>query len=294
MVSRKLGRTLLRRTGSASVLAVALLLSTAGAALGAVSHDFSHSIGGATSTPANPYPLGTPSDVAVDGATGDVYVTDPANHRIEKFDSAGNFLLMFGKGVNQTNDGNLCPVAPGDVCKAGVATTTAGGFQTPYYLAVDNYPGGGGEVYVADKGTGIVQKFTSGGALMTSWGVNGQKDGSDATNLPTFGVPYGIAVGGGCATPDKKVTGSCTPKGTLYVGGHQYGNVTWEYTRSGEYIRYLPSHAAFTESSWLKADPVGNVYDSYRPFTKEDVQTRIFKNIPEPGAEGENDAYEMG
>ncbi len=79
------------------------------------SHTYSHSIGGAGSTPPNPYPVSQPTDVAVDQANGDVYIADTANHRIEKFDSAGNFLLMFGKDVNATTGGNVCTAASGDV-----------------------------------------------------------------------------------------------------------------------------------------------------------------------------------
>ncbi len=50
--------------------------------------------------------LSNPTGVAVDSSSGpsdgDVYVTDPANHRVEKFGPAGEFILMFGKEVNET------------------------------------------------------------------------------------------------------------------------------------------------------------------------------------------------
>lgn len=72
-------------------------------------HLFAGSLGAATSTPANPYPLstslGSSSDaegssfVAVEDATGDVYVTDTKNFRIEKFTASGEFILMFGREV---------------------------------------------------------------------------------------------------------------------------------------------------------------------------------------------------
>ena len=61
--------------------------------------------------------------VAVDG-NGDIYVVDRPNRRVQKFDSEGNFLLMFGGGVNQgpVHPGNLCTaqnIAEGDTCGAG-------------------------------------------------------------------------------------------------------------------------------------------------------------------------------
>ena len=63
-----------------------------------VSHALSGYIGTASSNPPDPYPLSGPTDVGIDQTTHDFYVTDPGNHRVEKFDSAGNFILMFGKG----------------------------------------------------------------------------------------------------------------------------------------------------------------------------------------------------
>ena len=52
--------------------------------------------------------IGEAIAVAVDEGTHDVYVADKANHRVEKFDSEGNFLFMFGDGVNETTGGDKC------------------------------------------------------------------------------------------------------------------------------------------------------------------------------------------
>jgi hypothetical protein len=43
--------------------------------------------------------LNFPADVAVNQATGQIYVADTSNHRIQRFDSDGNFELAFGEGV---------------------------------------------------------------------------------------------------------------------------------------------------------------------------------------------------
>ncbi|HXS47147.1 MAG TPA: hypothetical protein VN756_06760, partial [Solirubrobacterales bacterium] len=40
-----------------------------------------------------------PEGVALNRASGDLYVADNSNHRIDKFDSDGNFLLAWGFGV---------------------------------------------------------------------------------------------------------------------------------------------------------------------------------------------------
>ncbi|KKN49126.1 hypothetical protein LCGC14_0646000 [marine sediment metagenome] len=100
-----------------------------------------------------------PCDVAVD-SSGNVYVTDSTNHRIQKFTSDGTFLINWGS--NGSGDGQ---------------------FSFPYGVAVDssNY------VYVVDYGNHRVQKFTSGGTYVTQWGSNGSGDGQ-------FFYPQGIAV----------------------------------------------------------------------------------------------------
>ena len=110
------------------VIGVGALALSAPAAL-ASTHVFTTTFGAASSTPANPYPLLHPSDVAIDQSSHDVYVTDTGNHRVEKFDAAGHLLLMFGKGVNKTKVGagapepqqNVC-VPTADECQAGATS----------------------------------------------------------------------------------------------------------------------------------------------------------------------------
>jgi len=72
-----------------------------------------------------------PSDVAAD-SSGNVYVADTGNHRIQKFDSEGNFLAKWG----EQGSGN-------------------GMFNDPEGIAVD----GSGNVYVTDQSNHRVQKF---------------------------------------------------------------------------------------------------------------------------------------
>jgi DNA-binding beta-propeller fold protein YncE len=44
-----------------------------------------------------------PSSVAVDSSSGNVYVDGTSNHRVQKFDSTGNFITKWGSKGN--NDG---------------------------------------------------------------------------------------------------------------------------------------------------------------------------------------------
>ncbi len=185
------------RSGAASVVAVgvgALLLVAPASA--ATSHEFTAAFAGSGTNA-----LSGPADVAVDNSAGPsrryVYVTDPGHHRIEKFNEKGEFILMFGKEVNETaveNSGsteaekNICTAASLDTCKAGTSSSTPGAFEAPTFIAVDN---SSGNVYVGDTGDNLVSKFDEEGNLIATWGVAGQLEGS-----PTepFGPLAGIAV----------------------------------------------------------------------------------------------------
>jgi NHL repeat len=144
--------------------------------------------------------LSAPTGVAVDNSggpsAGAVYVTDTATSRVEKFDSAGHFLLMFGKNVNSgTGSPNVCKNAgpPTDVCQAGTSGSAPGEFTTPTFIAVDESSGpSAGDVYVGDTGDNAVSKFDSAGSLIASWGASGQLGVGGSGG--SFGSIAGIAV----------------------------------------------------------------------------------------------------
>jgi DNA-binding beta-propeller fold protein YncE len=100
-----------------------------------------------------------PADVAVD-SSGNVYVADRNNSRIQKFNSSGGYLLQWGS-----------------------YGTVDGRFRDPRGLAVDY----SGHVYVVEFLGDRVQKFDSNGAYVTKWGWNGSGDGE-------FSGPNGVAV----------------------------------------------------------------------------------------------------
>ncbi len=90
----------------------------------------------------------------------DVYVVDTLNHRIQKFDSSGNFLTKWGR-----NGGG------------------EGRFTFPYGIASGN----SGNVYVADTGNNRIQEFDTDGVFITQWGTYGTGEGQ-------FRAPRGISV----------------------------------------------------------------------------------------------------
>jgi hypothetical protein len=84
-----------------------------------------------------------PSYVAADSA-GNIYVTEPERHRVQKFDATGVFITQWGTfGV-------------GD-----------GQFETPFGIAIDS----ANNVYVADYRNSRIQKFTDTGQFVTKWAV---------------------------------------------------------------------------------------------------------------------------
>ena len=120
--------------------------------------------------------------VAVEQSTGDVYVVDRVNQRVDKFNSSGQFLLTFGKEVNKTAvsesatrsaEENVCPAVghPADVCQAGKTGGGADQFEEWPERPGGNYTIGKGSfiavggpselVYVGDKGR--IQEFNAQG-----------------------------------------------------------------------------------------------------------------------------------
>jgi tripartite motif-containing protein 71 len=118
-------------------------------------------------------------------AAGNVYVAD-GNNRIQKFDSSGNFLLMWGtdvvsSGPDDTVAGEfeIC-VAGADVCKAAAASTGLGGdLRAPLGVAVD----GSGNVYVADADNHRIDRFDTSGHFEMAFGEDVVATGPDSNGV---------------------------------------------------------------------------------------------------------------
>jgi len=113
--------------------------------------------------------LSKPSGVAVNESTGDVYVVDSGNNRVERFDETGTFIAAWGWGVSDGKEEyEVCTSA----CKAGLAGTGAAQFNNvegiaAEGIAIDNTGGpSGGDVYVVtDRFSphNVIEKFSSAG-----------------------------------------------------------------------------------------------------------------------------------
>jgi hypothetical protein len=254
-----------------AVATTAILFAVLGVFLGAgvsaqalTTHEFAYSFGSIGSGSGE---FENPSATAVDSTSHDIYVTDPGNFRVEKFDSTGSPILIFGKEVNQTTGGDVCTAASGDTCKAGVQGLSGGGqFSVPAFVAVDNSGGvSNGDIYIGDKGTGAVSKFDSGGNFISS------NDGSAVTHGP-FGSLAGLAV---------------DATGNLWV----YSKSRWmfEFDQSGNLVQSAWKSAFGVTAVGIAVDSHDNLY-VVRPNPLVEELSSSGSAIGQVTAEGDNQA----
>jgi aldose sugar dehydrogenase len=152
-----------------------------------------------------------PKGIAVDSSSGNVYVADTANNRIQVFSSNGTFLSEWGRygtgnGTLNYPEGIAVDSSSGNVYVADTANNRIqvfssngtflsgwgryggiagnGTLRSPAGIAVDS---SSGNVYVADTAHNRIQVFSSNGTFITKWGTLGQVD-------INFRSPAGIAV----------------------------------------------------------------------------------------------------
>ena len=102
-----------------------------------------------------------PYGIAIDG-TGNIYVSDPMNHRIQKFTPDGGFIARWGEYGSEE-----------------------GQFIAPQGIDIDRE----GNVYVADFINDRIQKFTGEGAFIASWSTR-------VEGWWLYSSPRGLAVDG--------------------------------------------------------------------------------------------------
>jgi DNA-binding beta-propeller fold protein YncE len=180
-------------TKLALLAVVVATLASAAPALAARPHEFKEAF-----APTGEHALKEPDGVAVNEATGDVYVVDKGNDRVEAFSAKGEYQFEFnGSGMN-SNEGLLPP---------------PGRFEKPETIAVDNSCAvrraakpeltqgeceaedpSNGDVYVVDQGNPfegghlVVDKFSPTGAYLGQ--ISGEKGGRFS---PIDGVAVGVS-----------------------------------------------------------------------------------------------------
>ena len=155
----------------------------------------------------------SPANATVD-SSGNIYVLDRGNNRIQKFTSSGTLLATWGSSGS------------GD-----------GQFNSPQGIFVDS----SGNVYVADTTNNRIQKFTSSGTFLAKWGTSGSGDGQ-------FNLPYNVAV---------------DSSGNVYVAD-TYNNRVQKFNSSGTFLAKWGTlgtgDGQFNYSYGISVDSSNNVY----------------------------------
>jgi hypothetical protein len=233
-----------------------------------------------------------PSSVATDPQTGELYVTDTDNYRVQKFAVTGAFIAMFGWNVDETKDTqarttqaerNVCTAVSGDRCGAGVPGTAAGQLSYPASVAVDPLTG---DVYVLEIGNDVrVDKYSPGGRFL--WTIGKEVNGATKGNFCSEGeiVGSGVKCGAGVRNApyslqpgafksdaqygDLLATGG--PEDLLYVGDeHRVQEFDAKGGWRGEILLASISSEPASGVAALAVDPGGDLYVVYWAPSGED------------------------
>jgi tripartite motif-containing protein 71 len=202
----------------------------------------------------------SPVEAAIDGS-GDVWVTDHNNDRVEKFSATGQFLASYGSkgsGNGQFNgptgidinksSGNVYVVDSGNdrieelsstgtfVRAFGTAGSGSGELNDPWGDKIDP----SGDVWVADTKNNRVQEFSATGTFIAAYGSVG-------TGNAQFKEPEDIAFSGG----------------NMYVVDSGNNRVQ-ELSMTGSYIKQFGSEGdydgQFEKPEGIAVDSAGDIY----------------------------------
>jgi tripartite motif-containing protein 71 len=220
--------------------------------------------------------LSAPAATATD-AQGNVYVVDGGNSRIQKFDSAGNFLLAWGSNgaadgqFNGVNDialdsaGNVWVAdqnnnrlqkfdGQGNFLQAvGTAGSGNGEFLQPWGLAIAPDD----TIYVVDHFNNRIQHLDETGAYLEQW------DGTAGGGTQFF-IPYRVAL---------------APDGSVYVSDF---NGVQKFTATGTFIAQVGTAGMaagqLNNPVGLAVDEAGNLYvtDTVSAVCKSFLAQAIF------------------
>ena len=202
--------------------------------------------------------LDDPQSVAVDNDTGNVYVSDRDNRRVNEYTGDGAFIRSFGWDVAASGPGDtgteyeICEQSEGDVCKKGVGASSpgVGQFHTSstsgaYGIAVSPQDGEAavGKVFLANTGDEHVNTYDLDGENPAEFGSSTEFGSNQPRNIAvdSRGIVYASnsknsgeierydtenANGGGIGFLEPITAENSTPAGPLLGGSNSGGNAT--------------------------------------------------------------------
>jgi len=156
--------------------------------------------GGQSGEPALGGTFSNPQGVAIDQTTGDIYVADHDNARVQRFSASGAFISAWGRDVVQSGkSGDLgegvqevCTVAAD--CKVGQLGTGVGGeIGRPQGIAIDQATG---NVYVGEQFNRRVSEFTASGEFVRTFGWDVEAGGGTTFEVCTVAANCRRGAGG--------------------------------------------------------------------------------------------------
>jgi hypothetical protein len=201
--------------------------------------------------------------IAVDQATGDVYLLDKGNDRVDQFTSEGAFVMAWGEGVA---DGvTYAPQTCTTICFKGIpykskTEQSADGSGElglgPIGVAVDNDPLSVSyqDVYVPESGNHRVEKFSSSGSFVSMFGKEVNENGTDVC---VAGEKCRAGTEGSGDGEFNTMNGAIAvgPTGNVFVGDQER---VQEFSPEGVFIASFAVASGFTRS--LAVDDAGDLY----------------------------------
>ena len=198
------------------------------------------------------------------GPSNTIYVADTENHRIQNFDTLGNFVTKWGSVCSLYTNDNRCRDPDG----SGPLEVGDGQFNRPLDVVVDST----GNVYVTDSLNDRIQKFDANGNFITKWGSQGSGEGQ-------FSIPFGIAID----SSDKVYVDDLTDR-------------VQKFTSNGDFITEWGSQGfgdgQFRNPHGIAIDSSDNVYvvdEANRSVQKFDSRGNFITkwDQPAPGTDGQ-------
>lgn len=190
-----------------------------------------------------------PRALGVNLSSGDLFVRDVGNVRVNRFSGAGVFQLAFGWGVRDGSTAALQACGPAATppigsCFPGLPGAGTGQIgETDRAMAVD----ASGDVYVPSGITARMQKFDDEGNFERMWGWDVVATGpNDDVTIPfdefevcvpsegdvcKAGVP-----GNGAGQFERAVTPAVGPDGTIYTSSGEHGALVQRFSADGDLL----------------------------------------------------------